>query len=70
MKHLTTLLLTLLVLGGCSQEPKYDGLWLIDKEQTKAKCIETLAGNTVNDSPEKKDNSLCRWFDSTSGHHL
>ena len=59
MKHLPTLLLlALLVLGGCSQEPKYDGLWLIDKEQTKAKCIETLAGNTVNDPPEKKDNSF------------
>jgi len=57
MKAFTAILLTLLVFGGCTQEPKYDGLWLIDKEQTKAKCIETLQENADNSS-EKKDNSF------------
>ena len=67
MKHLTTVLLTLLVLGGCSQEPKYDGLWLIDKDKTKAKCIENLIENTFNDSSEKKDNSFSEELSESFG---
>ena len=68
MKTLTTLLLTLLVLGGCSQEPKYDGLWLIDREQTKANC-EAIFQETNNANEEfsysnEEDSSDFDWAEA------
>ena len=68
MKTLTTLLLTLLVLGGCSQEPKYGGLWLIDREQTKANCEaifqETNNANEEFSNSNEEDSSDFDWAEA------
>jgi hypothetical protein len=64
MKKLTIVLLTLLLLGSCTLEPSYEGIWVIDTKETISNCVETHAENDVNDLSEEDELFGSEWAES------